>query len=640
MTMKTKIITLLASMLVAFTARPQIYLVDTNTPHVVGGSVINGDPLPVAFTKIDLSLTWLNNFCMTNANTNAALTTALLTLKTNLATVSNMVATAQANLSNLSGTNLQNSSVNSNKLDTATLSWLQSIPVAGGTMNFDSGTITSDGSGNASFVSIFAQQLKDSGYSIGGSGYIPVANGSGNWYWAAWPTTLSYDSGVIYSDGSGNLAGTSWRGGLLDNGWSSGSSGNVPIANGDGTWTWGGASGGATMNFDSGTITSDGSGNITAGTVKAGMLDSGYSSGSYGFMPVAMGDGTWTWMAGVTITNTITNTVTVFDFTNKVLASKQVVAYSTNYAYWDRASGGSNYLGRFQGVVDWTTFGGDDGGNPPGSINVTLYGSLSGTNNWFVLTNHYFTTNWISLAIKTNGLSMRGVGIVNPGQATIYTMDHWELKDRINYFDYQKIRINTPPSDAADIANKSYVDTAVSNVKDGAFTSFIDTNNVFHFVYNRNNFTVFDMSSRISFVPMAYTGLDGTGTNMLVSVMQTNLANGFTVQSSTDLGLVNGFTTWTNWTTNSVSGVTTFTLPLSLTDPQRFFRIVSSSSSGSSFYGPVSFNGGTIYPSNTWSLATITNGMKSGDIVTVNSNGMKLVDVWLSNSVPILKPHW
>jgi hypothetical protein len=341
---------------------------------------------------------------------------------------------------------------------------------------------------------------------------------------------------------------------------------------------------------------------------------------------------------GGTNTTYITNTITAYNFTNQVLASKQIIAYSTNYAYWDRVAGGSNYLGRFQGVVDWNAYGGNDGGNPPGSIDVTLYGSLSGTNNWFVLTNHYFTTNWISLAVKTNGLSSFGSGIVNPGGATIFTMDHWELHQRTNYFDYQKIRINTQPSDAADIANKQYVDTMVANVKDGTFISYTDTNNVFHFVYNRNNFEVFDMFSAMTWVPMKGTSLSGT--NMLIEAYSTNLVNGFTLQSSTNLALVNGFLPFTNYTTNASSGVTTFTIPLNMSETARFFRIISSSGSSSAFYGPVAFNGGTLYPSNTWSLATITNGMRNGDIITVNSNGLKLVDVWLSNSVPILKTRW
>ena len=291
--MKTLIALLMAF---AITANAQIYLVDTNTVHNVGGTLITGDPLPVAFTKIDLSLTWLNNFCVTNQSSNSYLFSVVGTLKTNLNIVSNMVMNVSGIVSNFSGTNILDGTVNSNKFDGVTYSWISSLG-AGSTMNFDSGQITSDGSGNATFVSIFGQ-LKDSGYSTGSADYYAKANGSGGWYWTAWPSTLNYDSGTITSDGSGNLAGTSWRGGLLDNGWSSGSSGNVPISNGDGTWTWGGASGGSTMNFDSGQITSDGSGNITAGTVKSGLTDSGYSTGTYGYMPVAMGDGTWTWMAG------------------------------------------------------------------------------------------------------------------------------------------------------------------------------------------------------------------------------------------------------------------------------------------------------------------------------------------------------
>ena len=49
---------------------------------------------------------------------------------------------------------------------------------------------------------------------------------------------------------------------------------------------------------------------------------------------------------------------------------------------------------------------------------------------------------------------------------------------------------------------------------------------------------------------------------------------------------------------------------------------------------------GVLYPSNTWNWAAITNRLSPGDIVTVNSNGLTLVDVWRSNGVPVLKPRW
>ena len=51
-------------------------------------------------------------------------------------------------------------------------------------------------------------------------------------------------------------------------------------------------------------------------------------------------------------------------------------------------------------------------------------------------------------------------------------------------------------------------------------------------------------------------------------------------------------------------------------------------------------NSGTLYVSNTWNLVSITNGMANGSIKTVNSNGATLVDVWMSNSIPVLKPRW
>ena len=139
-------------------------------------------------------------------------------------------------------------------------------------LNLDGGTITSDGSGDATFVSIYAQQLKDSSSWTGSAGYYAQANGSGGWAWTEWPYTLSYDGGAVYSDGSGNLYATALKAELWDSGYSSGGGGQIPTANGDGTWTWqtptagmvSGGSGG-TMNFDGGNITSDGGGDVTIG---------------------------------------------------------------------------------------------------------------------------------------------------------------------------------------------------------------------------------------------------------------------------------------------------------------------------------------------------------------------------------------
>ena len=80
---------------------------------------------------------------------------------------------------------------------------------------------------------------------------------------------MDFDGGLITSDGSGNITAASYFGSLKDSGYATGLATYVATANGDGTWTWSPASGGAggPMNFDGGLITSDGSGNISANSI-------------------------------------------------------------------------------------------------------------------------------------------------------------------------------------------------------------------------------------------------------------------------------------------------------------------------------------------------------------------------------------
>jgi hypothetical protein len=51
----------------------------------------------------------------------------------------------------------------------------------------------------------------------------------------------------------------------------------------------------------------------------------------------------------------------------------------------------------------------------------------------------------------------------------------------------------------------------------------------------------------------------------------------------------------------------------------------------------ISTNGGTIYPSNTWSLTTITSAMANTSYWIGNSNGAALVSVSLSNGIATVK---
>ena len=342
----------------------------------------------------------------------------------------------------------------------------------------------------------------------------------------------------------------------------------------------------------------------------------------------------WTFQAGIPAgpagTNTITNTITAYAFSNQFLSSRELVTYSTNNFVW----GTSNFLARVNGLYDFSvsfgTLGG--GGLSPGtSVFGQLNGSYTGTNAWFVITNGFTTTNMISIAATGAGGGQ--------GSATLFTLDHWELLGRINYFFGQQVRFGNPV-DQNDAATKGYADALFANAFNNNWSTW-SSNGVNHFVYSYQNYTVFDIASTTVWIPIQSFSIDGTGTNVLIGIAQTNLANGYQIQSSTNLALVAGFLAYTNYTMTTNSGVVTFKAPINLGEQMRFYRAISSSSSSSSaFYVPVAFNGGTLFPSNTWSLATITNGMKAGDIITVNSNGLKLVDVWMSNSTPVLKPHW
>ena len=347
----------------------------------------------------------------------------------------------------------------------------------------------------------------------------------------------------------------------------------------------------------------------------------------------------------------ITNTVTAYNFTNQVLQSKQIVSYTTNYAFW----GASNYLARVAGLVSWQISSGDDGGaNPstaPSSFPMTLYGTYA-TNytGWFVLTNGFVTQSNISLYV-TLGTNSWGTTLANPGSASIFSVDHWELYGRTNFLDYQFAGSKEPPKWGWQYVTLDFVKGLLGTAFNNNFVSSTDTNNVTHFGYWSQNYNLFDLTSQtkgvraIGLTPGGYaTYTDAYGntyaypTNVVMTIAATNLTSGFTLLAQTNL--LQTFFVTTNYTSSTSGGITSLTIPVIPGPGQWFFYAVNGFNFGATFNEAVTFNGGTLYPSNTWSLATITNGLANGSIITVNSNGVKLVDVWMSNGVPILKPHW
>ena len=662
-----KIITIL--LLAATSATAQIQLLDGTTPHTNSTTtsanlnvpskgwtnvpyattnyiyITFGDGLPAsATTKLNSDLVYLTNQLalalqlpnQINTNWQAAVgiqSNRINIVIINLATVSNNLATTMATVASFPGGQIQNGTVNSNKFTSATLSWLQSMPTPGvnlldkyyslgsanyvpvadgsgqwawgavpmpATMSFDSGNITSDGSGNASFVSIFAQQLKDSGYSTGGSGQVAIANGSGGWYWTAWPATLNYDGGLITSDGSGNLVGTTWRGGLIDNGYSSGTTGYVPTANGDGTWTWafGGGAGGASLTD----VT-----NIATG------------------ITVVSSNGVVGWVNSQNFVTALT--------TNIARTSHRYTIFATN----NFTMSGSNYVGRFSQVYDWQLTEPQIGGgglSPSTSLPEALWGSFSGTNNWFPLTNGaVFFTN---ISISVVGTNITGLGGV-----TIYGLDHPELYGNVVAFDGQTFNFNgSKIATLNDLAATVHVLAPPVQMAGGwILDSQIVSGNELVTFYSHNS-KVFEMAAGGSSINQAFGGLDGTGTNITIMTPATNLLTGWTLEQCTNLSAPVLWLPTSNFTTNISGGVVTFTVPMNFGLQAQFFRLRLPSATTATFSVPATFSVGTLYPSNTWSLYAITNVMHAGDIMTVNSNGVKLVDVWMSNSTPILKPHW
>jgi hypothetical protein len=151
-------------------------------------------------------------------------------------------------------------------------------------MAFENGAIYSYANAGATYMvvggSFQADQLMDSYGDTPASGMVATSVGTdGTWQWMTPPTlpsTLNFDGGSITSDGSGNLTATGFRGGLLDTSGNSGPATYVPTANGDGTWTWaaptGGGSGGSFPDFPD--ITDSGGVVTVAGSFSSGSFSS------------------------------------------------------------------------------------------------------------------------------------------------------------------------------------------------------------------------------------------------------------------------------------------------------------------------------------------------------------------------------
>ena len=322
-----------------------------------------------------------------------------------------------------------------------------------------------------------------------------------------------------------------------------------------------------------------------------------------------------------------TNTVTTQNFTNSVLSSQFLTYYQNNYFSF----GTSNFVAVVPNLFSWQLVPPNLGGGgllPGTNANEKLYGSFTGTNAWFAITNGFTTTNAIAVSVSGAG---GGYGVVR-----LFGTDHPELLGRTNSFYGQHVAFSYPVADS-DAATKNYVDLSIAAAALGSqWSAYSDSNNVSHYSYSVYGQPVMDLTSAFLWIGLGGTSVDGTGTNILITCLSSNLVGNWQMRSTTNLLIP--FTVWTKYTTNISAGVCTFTVPMTMgTNNAQFFQLVKGTSTAIVADTAIAASGGVLYPSNSWNLATITNGMGNFAVWQGNSNGQALVSLYLSNGVVRIK---
>ena len=337
-----------------------------------------------------------------------------------------------------------------------------------------------------------------------------------------------------------------------------------------------------------------------------------------------------------------TNMVTAYNLTNAVLSSRFYTLLSSNYFVFN----GSNDLGTFPQLqsASLTVPNVGGGGLSPGTnsglspgtnINETLMGTTNGGTSWFSIT----TGSARNLNI-TNSIHLAVVGDSNsaPGSVFLQGVDHPELVGRTNTWDGQYYQFPDAIG-AFDAVNLETANALITNAINGNFVTSTDTNQVAHATLTEFGNQVVDVSYNYSILP---NNLSVSGTNLLLKIVQTNLTTGWTLQYSTNLNLKYQWLTFTNYTT-STSGspaVVTFTIPIQKTQAQIFLVPRGNGLLSMTITPPLGMLGGAYFPSNSWSLFAVTNGMANMSFKEVNSNGVTILMVFMSNGVPYFKALW
>ena len=212
--------------------------------------------------------------------------------------------------------------------------------------------IWSNGSGNLSASSFTGNLVDDNGL-FGYSGYVPIANGDGTWTWgltgADWSAITGEQSYFSLSGFNNNLDLTDFT----DN---TGIASQA--ADGETAYGWGNHAdagylmSGGWYDTDQSSVSLSGFNNDLNLSYSGSLLDSAASSGNGGYVPIANGDGTWTWGLTGADWSAITgeqsyfslsgfnNNLDLTDFTDNTGIASQAADGETAYGWGNHADAG------------------------------------------------------------------------------------------------------------------------------------------------------------------------------------------------------------------------------------------------------------------------------------------------------------
>ena len=223
-----------------------------------------------------------------------------------------------------------------------------------------------------------------------------------------------------------------------------------------------------------------------------------------------------------------------------------------------------------------------------------------------------------------------------PGRLVINGLNATNLWNRTNSLVGQVTQVSTPVN-PADAATKQYVDAHPGTVS--PWVASVDTNAVTHCGYAFNSLTLADLASAPAWIRIDGLVADGTGTNLVLTINQTNLVTGWAIHGATNLLTPAGsWLVFTNYTVATNSGELSFTIPINFTLPAEFFLAEGTGSNWVSLNAPVNVTGGLTengipLVTNGGSGLTITNAGTGNSVVI--TNGQVLVNGFpaLTNSI-------